>query len=211
MAKIRLIRTIREYADVVTYEFDNPGVSFQAGQYGHLMVGWPWQGSAVRELSFASAPADAVLWFTVHTDTGRRYKRRLAALQPGQVARVFGVGGHAVLPAGPARPLVLIAGGVGMAPIRSLVLAARRRGGFDLRLVQVQRGEFLYGADLGPLVDRYEPVRPETFLDRVRVAAAATPEAVFYVCGTERLVTAVRGELGSLGVPAERMRVENFH
>ena len=47
MAKIRLIRTIREYADVVTYEFDNPGVSFQAGQYGHLMVGWPWQGSAV--------------------------------------------------------------------------------------------------------------------------------------------------------------------
>jgi ferredoxin-NADP reductase len=203
-------RKAHEYDDVYSYWFRHPTLRYEAGRYAHVQVGRISPGS-VRELSFASAPHEDELMFTVHTGSGSGYKRRLDALRPGDRARVFFIGGNVVLPAQPAsRPLVFIAGGVGMAPFRSLILAAHRRGGFDLRLVQVQRGDFLYRGELEPLVATYAGVRPGDFLDSVRKQAAATPEGLFYICGSDRLITAARNELAEAGIDRQSMLIENF-
>src|SRR5262249_46318510 len=154
-----------------------------------------WSRDAVRELSFASAPHEDELMFTVHIGSGSGYKRRLDALRRGDRAKVFLIGGKVVLPRQPTRPpLVFIARGVGLALFGSLILEPHRRGSFDLRVLQVQRGEFLYRDELEPLLADYAGVRPEEFLGRVRAQAVATPDALFYVCGSQRLITAVRNE-----------------
>jgi ferredoxin-NADP reductase len=206
------VRKRHEYDDVYSFWFRQPGLRYEAGRYAHVLVGPPWRGDAVRELSFASAPHEEELMFTVDLGSGSGYKRRLGALTPGERVRTFRIGGNVVLPKERGgRPLVLIAGGVGMAPFRSLILEAHRRGGLDLRLIQVQRGAFLYREELESLVADYAGVRPEEFLDRVRAQAVATSEALFYICGSDRLVTATRSELTRLGVDDRSMRIENFH
>lgn len=206
------VRKRHEYDDVYSLWFRNPGLRYEAGRYAHVLVGKVWLGDAVRELSFASAPYEAELMFTVHLGSGTRYKNRLEALRPGDQVRVFLTGGDMVLPREPVnQPLVLIAGGVGMAPFRSLILEAHRRGGLDLRVIQVQRGRHLFRDELEPLVAHYTGVQPEDFLDCVRAQAVATPEALFYICGSDRLVTAARSELLRLAVAEHRMRIENFH
>ena len=135
----------------------------------------------------------------------------MQALEPGDQVWVYRRAGHVSLPETTERPVQFIAGGVGMAPFRSLILTAAARGGYDLRLIQVQRGDdFLYRRELEPLLDRYTPVAPEQFLPQVRAAALEQPDALFYVCGSRRLITAVRRELSAAGVDRRQLRIENF-
>ncbi|MFI7635199.1 ferredoxin--NADP reductase [Nonomuraea sp. NPDC049400] len=211
MSPAIFIRKAHEYDDVYSYWFRHPTLRYEAGRYVHLQIGALWSGGAVRELSFASAPHEEELMFTVHIGSGSRYKRRLHTLRPGDRVRAFLVGGNVVLPKRPTgKPLVFIAGGVGMAPFRSLILEAHRRGGFDLRVIQVQRGDFLYRHELEPLVAEYAGVRPEELIGHVRAQAAATPEALFYTCGSRRLITTVRDELTAAGVDKRSILIENF-
>lgn len=202
------VRKAHEYDDVYSYYFHHPTLSYQAGRYAHLQLG-SMKERLVQELSFASAPSEPELRFTVHTGSGSTFKKRLDALQPGERARVWMIRGRLRLPATTGRPLVFIAGGVGMAPFRSLILAARERGGFTTHLLQVQRGEFLYRDDVEPIVDSYEGVRPDDFLDGVH-ALATIPNALFYVCGSTRLVSQARAVLCAAGVRRRDLRIESF-
>jgi ferredoxin-NADP reductase len=97
-----------------------------------------------------------------------------------------------------------------MAPFRSLILAGHHRGGFDMRLLQVQRGDFLYRHEVEPLVAHYAGVRPEDLVESVQSQARKLPEALFYICGSQRLVTAVRNELTKAGIDRRSMLIENF-
>jgi ferredoxin-NADP reductase len=59
-------------------------------------------------------------------------------------------------------------------------------------------------------VDSYTPVAPERFIEQVRNTARDQPDALFYLCGSNRLVTSVRRELASAAISRRSMRVENF-
>ena len=209
MAKATFTRRTHEYDDVYTFRFSQPEQSYRAGMYANLQVGSPF--SAKRDFSFASAPHEEELAFVMHVDTGSRFKHRLQALEPGDQVWVYRRAGHVKLPESTARPVQFIAGGVGMAPFRSLILSASARGGYDLGLIQVQRGEdFLYRQELEPLLGHYTPVAPDQFLAQVRAAAREQPDALFYVCGSKRLIQGVRRELSNAGVDRRQVMIENF-
>lgn len=204
-------RKVHEYDDVYTFRFRQPDIRYRAGMYAHLQFGSFFSRDGMREFSIASAPHEDELAFVAHVQTGSGFKRRLAALQEGDPIRLYGIAGHISLPTTTERPLQFIAGGVGMAPFRSLILTAARQGGYDLRLLQVQRGEdFLYRQELEPLLDQYAPVAPQQFLEHVRATARAQPDALFYVCGSQRLVTGARTALADAGIRRRSLRIENF-
>lgn len=209
MAKATFTRKTHEYDDVYTFRFRHPEPAYQSGMYAHLQVGGLF--SAKRDFSFASAPYEEEVAFVAHVDTGSDFKRRLGSLERGDQVWVFRRAGHVRLPETTRRPIQFIAGGVGMAPFRSLILSAAARGGYDLRLIQVQRGDdFLYRRELEPLLDRYTPVVPEQFLTQVRSAALEQPDALFYICGSRRLIKGARHELLSAGVDRRHLTIENF-
>ena len=209
MAKATFIRKTHEYDDVYTFRFRQPERNYSAGMYANLQVGGPF--SAKRDFSYASAPHEDELAFVAHVDTGSSFKRRLHALEPGDEVWVYRRAGHVRLPETTERPVQFIAGGVGMAPFRSLILSGAARGGYDLRLVQVQRGDdFLYRDELEPLLKEYTPVAPEQFLAQVRTAAIEQPDALFYLCGSKRLIKGARRELLDAGVDRRQLRIENF-
>jgi ferredoxin-NADP reductase len=206
-----LTRKTHEYDDVYTFRFRQPEIRYRAGMYAHLQVGNLFSRDGMRRFSIASAPHEDELAFVAHVDTGSGFKRRLAALQPGDTAKVYGIAGHIGLPKSGDRPIQFIAGGVGMAPFRSLILTAALQRGYTMSLLQVQRGtDFLYKEELAPLLDDYVAAAPERFLELVRNTAHAQPDALFYLCGSKRLITGAREALVSAEVPRRNLRIENF-
>lgn len=109
----------------VTVRTSQP-VSFEAGQYFE----WHLSGlDAPRSYSAASAPGGAQIEFLVRLHPGGGVSRRLqqAEIAAGDVLQLKGPFGHYALDPLPERPLVMVAGGAGLAPVLCIAqeLAAR--------------------------------------------------------------------------------------
>ena len=113
------------------------------------------------------------------------------------------------------RPAVLVAGGIGVTPIVAMALALKA-GGRAVRLYYAARSpaEAIYrhelAAALGPDAVFHFGAEAGGRLDVDAVLAAATPDAVVYVCGPTGLIAAVRTAAAALGWPVERIRFERF-
>lgn len=118
--------------------------AFRAGQYANLSFG----GLPGRDFSIASRPSDPVLEFHVrdHGTGASRYAVR--QLRVGERVGLRGPLGSAVLQDGHAGPILAIAGGSGLAPMKSIVEEALARGHqAPVYLYFGARGEAdLYGA-----------------------------------------------------------------
>jgi ferredoxin-NADP reductase len=129
-------------------------VSFVPGQYVELSL--PHRGmdsrGARRTFSISSPPQDGRLAVTLRVpDRSSSFKRALLDLEAGARVRGTGIGGDFVLPADPATPVLLVAGGIGITPFLSQL---RHEGSRDAVLV--------YGAtspDEVPFVEELAGVR----------------------------------------------------
>jgi len=130
--------TVRE----LTFRASRP-LTFRAGQYLELEVPHrrPDIRGTRREFSILSAPEDLPTVRVAYRDNGgpqSSFKRALAAAAPGDRLAITGVWGDFVLPADPARPVLLVAAGIGVTPfvsqLRHLAATGDRR---DVVLVYV--------------------------------------------------------------------------
>jgi ferredoxin-NADP reductase len=104
-------------------------VRFAAGQYLELSVPHrhPDSRGSRRTFSIATAPADPMIAVAYREhDPGSTFKTAVARLEPGAVVRATGIWGDFTLPADPARPLVLVAAGIGITPFLSQLNDMRR-------------------------------------------------------------------------------------
>jgi ferredoxin-NADP reductase len=176
---------------------------------------------AQRPYSIASAPEDDVLEMTVaRLDDGDVSPYLTLDARPGDQFELRGpVGSAFTWHVDDGGPLLLVAGGAGLAPLRAMVrhrLAAG--GGADVRLVVSARTEadLLYRDEIaeweaaGVAVDltftRADPFRR---VDAAMLRAAGPAEHVF-VCGPTAFAEAAAEHLLDLGHDAERIRVERF-
>lgn len=112
------------------------------------------------------------------------------------------------------RPAVLIAGGIGITAIKPMAqILAARRAIFQLHYAGRSRADMPYldrlERELGQQLHVYNGATGER-LDVAAVLAAAPDNAVIYVCGPKRLITAVTECAKALGIPRERVRLELF-
>jgi ferredoxin-NADP reductase/predicted pyridoxine 5'-phosphate oxidase superfamily flavin-nucleotide-binding protein len=113
-----------------------------------------------------------------------------------------------------ARPAVLIAGGIGITPLKAMAHALAARGTpFVLHYAARSAQQAAYLDELralcGPRLHFYAGDRGAR-LDVVAALAAAPAEAVFYLCGPARLLEAARAAAQAQGIGAERLREERF-
>ena len=112
------------------------------------------------------------------------------------------------------RPAVLIAGGIGITPIKAMAqkLCADGRP-FELHYAARSRAEAAYVDDLecklGASLHVYSADRRQR-LDLAQLMKQAVAGAVFYVCGPERLIDAARNTARSVGIAASRIQFERF-
>ena len=115
---------------------------------------------------------------------------------------------------GDERPALLIAGGIGITPIKSMAQALEARGaGFQLHYAGRSRVEMPFRdrleRQLGDRLSIYSSTDGER-MDVETILSAAPDDAVIYVCGPQRLISAVTAAAKALGIARERVRLELF-
>lgn len=220
--------TVRSFS----FEFPNGPFAFRPGQY--IVVRLPGvsdpRGDS-RTFSISSAPSDRG-GVTVTTRRGPSpFKQHLFGLSEGATAELWGPFG--TFTPDPERAAVLVGGGIGITPFRSVVReAAARRSVVPIVLLYSSRSvdEIVYRRELEDLARRWAPFRLVLSVSRPsagvgswsgrtgRIDAAMVREATrdlarprYYLCGPPRMVE----DLGAVltrdaGVPSEDLRTELF-
>ena len=224
-----VLAVLDESPTVRTFRLARPAsFAFQAGQFLTVRVQTDGQPH-VRCYSISSAPeASGYLEISVKRQ-GVVSGMLHATLRPGSTLLAKPPAGRFTYPDGDDRPIVLIAGGVGITPLVSML----RHGivaepGRPITLIYSARGrrELVFWDELSALARRHPQVRlvgtvterDEGWQDRVgRIDAALVgnyvPNAahsVFLMCGPIEMIESIRQTLLALGVPEAQIRSEVF-
>jgi ferredoxin-NADP reductase len=125
------LRARREVAErTYLFEFEKPrGFDFRAGQFMDLTLVAPSstddQGDS-RAFSIASSPGEARLTVTTRLRKSA-FKHNLTSMPLGSEVAIVGPSGDLTLHEDSARPAILLAGGIGITPFRSIVRDAADR------------------------------------------------------------------------------------
>jgi ferredoxin-NADP reductase len=220
----------RETASVVTIELEPPDwPAHRAGQHLDVRLTAEDGYIAERSYSIASAPGEPLAITVERLENGEVSPYLTDELRAGDQLEVRGpIGGYFVWEPTDDSPLVLIAGGSGVVPLRSM-LRHRQRTGSDVpaRLLYSSRTlpDVIYGPELGQYHDgvqvictltRSQPAGWTGYSGRVNAAMLAqtvwpaSQHPLAFVCGPTSFVEAVAESLIGLGYPPERVKTERF-
>ena len=209
---------------------DWPG--HRAGQHVDVRLTAEDGYQAQRSYSIASAPGEADLVLTVERlDDGEVSPYLVGELRPGDTLELRGpVGGYFVWEASLGGPLVLVGGGSGVVPLRSIIRHHRAvESAVPVRLLYSARSlsDVIYRRELmeiaeGSVVDirftltREQPVGWQGYgrrIDRELLEEIAWPPSerpLVYVCGPTTFVETAASTLVALGHEPARIRTERF-
>ena len=203
------------------------GFSFRPTQFTFLSLKTA-EGVSVRPMSIATSPTRPNLEYAVRVSDSA-FKRAFASLRPGESVNINGPFGNFVLKED--RPAVLLAGGIGITPLKGMAeYASDRALQIEVRLVYSNRGEeeIAYRAELEELERRNPRFKIAHTLTRksppkawkgslgrigaplLEEVAQGLDDPVYYVCGKTGMVREMLGLLSGFGVPEEDVRVEVF-
>lgn len=112
-----------------------------------------------------------------------------------------------------ARPAVLIAGGIGITPIKAMALALKAQGrAFEIHYAGRSAGDMAYRdrmqREFGARLNVW--ASDQRVMPVAELLRSAPADAVIYVCGPQRLIDGVQAAAAALGIDAERIRSERF-
>lgn len=224
------------------FRLDKPaGMTFKAGQFMDLTLIDPPETDAegnTRGFSINSAPDEPELVFATRLrDTA--FKRVLATMPLGTEIKVDGPFGDFTLHDDVRRPSVLLAGGIGITPFRSiarwaahdrlphtmLLFHANRRpedAPFLDELAGLMRENpcFTFVPTMTQVNGSQQPWHGETghityaliqrYLKRAQASGKAPSDPVYYVAGPPAMVVALRATLNEAGIDDDDIRTEQF-
>jgi ferredoxin-NADP reductase len=211
--------------------FSRPGgFTFRAGQNVDLMLPAAGLGSR-RTLSIASAPCENELLLAMRMRPSA-FKDAVARMAPGDPAWIGGPHGSLVMHRSPGRDAVLIAGGIGITPFRSMLRQAAHDGDarrFTLIYSNRRPEEAAFLDELRELERRWDRFRLVATMtgaaagargwqgERRAIGGALVREAsenmtapVFHLAGPPDMVTTIRAALEEAGVGEDDIRGEEF-
>jgi ferredoxin-NADP reductase len=212
---------------IVLHVPDWPG--HRAGQHLDIRLTAEDGYQAEREYSIASAPDEPVAITVERLEDGEVSPYLTQELHHGDQLEVRGpIGGYFVWEPSDRGPLMLIAGGSGIVPFRSILRHRQRTGSSVMtRLLYSSRTQpdVIYAKELSQQPDGVEVIQTLTrdkpsgwtgFTGRIdaellsKVAWPATEDPIAYVCGPTSFVEVAASGLVSLAYPPDRVRTERF-
>ena len=200
--------------------------AFRATQFTFLQLRTE-DGMDARPMSLATSPTRPHLEYAVRLSDSP-YKRAFAGLQPGDETRVFGPIGDFVLHE--RRPAVLLAGGIGITPLKGMAeYAADKALPIPIRLIHSNRSEdeIVYRLELDALEKQNPRFRVLYTLTRndgkgwqgrtgridqelLSEAARDLSDPIYYVTGTPSMVVGTLRLLRELDIPDSNIEIEAF-
>jgi ferredoxin-NADP reductase len=231
-----ILRSKEEIADgTMAFHFEKPvGFVFKAGQFGDFTLINPGETDAegnIRGFSLASAPyEDDLMIATRMRDTA--FKRILRKMEAGTEISLDAPYGSFTLHNNSRIPAVFLTGGIGVTPVRSIVLQAahdnlphkiflfdtNRRpedSAFLNELMETQEKNPNY-TFIGTMTEMEKSNRQwdgETgYINKAMLAkhVGDLTLPIYYVAGPASMVTAMRKTLNEAGVDDDNIRTEEF-
>ncbi|ARP72876.1 3-ketosteroid-9-alpha-hydroxylase [Streptomyces pluripotens] len=225
---LRVADVIVETEDARSLVFDVPDdlaeeFRYRPGQFLTVHIPGAEHGSVTRCYSLSSSPhtADRLMVTVKRTPAGRGSGWLLAGVRVGSVVHVQPPEGR-FTPASLDGDFVFLAAGSGITPVMSIIKSALAAGSGRLALIYANRDErsVIFGEQLAGLAAAH----PDRFTVRhwlesrqglpdaagLRALAAPFCDHEAYVCGPGPFVAGAVEALRALGVPRERMHLEQF-
>jgi ferredoxin-NADP reductase len=219
-----------ETATVRTIQLEVPDwPGHRAGQHLDIRLTAEDGYRAERSYSIASAPGEPVAITVERLDDGEVSPYLTEELRQGDELELRGpIGGYFVWDTADGGPLLLLAGGSGIVPLRAMLRHRERTGStVPVRLLYSSRSlpDVIYRAELDKLgagvevtyaLTRRQPPGWTGYARRVdakmlaEVAWPAGQAPLAYACGPTSFVEAVASGLVELGYPAQRVKTERF-
>jgi len=231
-----ILRSKKEIADgTIAFYFEKPvGFIFKAGQFGDFTLINPVETDTegnTRGFSLASAPYEADLMIATRMrDTA--FKRVLRAMEIGTEVLLDAPYGSFTLHNNPKTPAVFLTGGIGVTPVRSIVLQAAHDNlphrvllfdsnrkpedaAFLNELVEAQENNLNYRF-IGTMTEMEKSGMKwngetgyvtKAMLEKY-VGDLTLP--IYYLAGPASMVTAMRKTLNEAGVDDDNIRTEEF-
>jgi phenol hydroxylase P5 protein len=226
--KIVANRVATPTSRIVRLALDAAPFSYEAGQATWLAA---VPDGDFTPYSFASWPEETVrsrmIEFLVKVDGSTRFGARVGSLRRGDHVVVRGPVGSFVLPPEPAESGTLfIAGGTGIAPLRSMIHHAVESGWTKLKLLYSARSarEFAYLTDMRALnrqgrldlaltvtgdAPRWTHGRGRIDVELLR-SLIEGPQMLAFICGPPTMLTEVSQALLRLGLAPDCIRTETW-
>jgi ferredoxin-NADP reductase len=221
-----------ETPTVRTISLDVPGWGgHHAGQHLDLRLTSDDGYQAEREYSIASAPGEPLAITVERLEDGEVSPYLTQDLRPGDEIELRGpVGGYFIWDPSidGAAPVLLAAGGSGVAPLRAMLRYRARTGSsVPMRLLYSARSlaDVIYRSELSMEPDGVQVIYTLTRqqppgwtgyarrVDQQMMTEVAWPVAqapLTYVCGPTNFVEAVAADLVALGYPPQQVKTERF-
>lgn len=226
--KFRLMLTLNQKtkmaADIYDFSFmPDRKINFRPGQYLEWTLGHKPSDSRGnrRYFTIASSPTEAEIKMGVKFyPEASSFKRSLQSLAPGQRLFVSQLAGDFILPKDVEEKLVLIAGGIGITPYRSMAKYLTDRNEVrDIILIYSAKAptDFVYqdvfkaAEDVG-WWNIYTASDVEGYLtaDRLKKEVPDYKERMFYISGPRSMVVVFQDTLKKLGIPKSRIKTDFF-
>jgi ferredoxin-NADP reductase len=234
--KLQEVRDIAEGTKM--FCFEKPvGFTFQAGQYVAMRLRnlvAPDTKTGVRSLSMASAPCEDFLGFGMRqSESG--FKKTLWAMDVGDTVEVTDAVGSFIIPEEATHPVVFLIGGIGITPVRSILLQAahdqvenqKEKKAYTLFFCNRFHQDAPYREELGQITEldlkivdtfskedrehKYEHEERGYITRELLEKHLTTPkECIYYLVGSPAFITAMEDILTELGLTKESWHTDPF-
>lgn len=238
--KLKLLEKKDEAKGTKTFIFEKPqGFTYKAGQYMYFTLPelkYPDKRGNVRHFTLSSSPTEDFLSITVRLRAESGYKKTLDELQPGYEITVRGPEGVFVLEDERTTvPQVMLAGGIGITPFRSMAKYATDKAlPVPIHIIYSNSipEEITFRKELDELVSKnpnlkvtHTITKPEesteswtsltgrineNLIQKLETGNWKLETEIFWLCGSPPMVSALEEALEKLQIPQERLRVEKF-
>lgn len=221
--KLILKQKIKETSDIFSFVCTRPeDLEWIAGYHGIFRIpGFECEGEKnFRIFSIASVPEENIVLFSTRiVDDCSQFKKRLLELEVGDEIELESPQGRFLIDNFD-RPICVIAGGIGITPVRAFLEQldyANKDPKEMVVLYSDDRGEFAYEDTLKQIEKKHRGLEVVFINDRnvfvVKIEEFAMRDgndALYYIAGTPGMNAFITEKLVGLGINKENIKTDNF-
>lgn len=209
MRQLKFLSSRDEAGNIKTFIFDAGDLQWSAGQHDTFVL--PQAGTEKsanrRWFTIASAPSEGKVYLSTRLSNSA-FKQALNRLKPGDTIDAQGIAGKFTWEDETATPVVLVAGGIGVTPFRSILIERHQRGKkINASLLYFGRDDkFAFRDEFQKLAEQHpefkvrylinEPISAEKIIELEPLAEKST----IYLSGPEPMVESVGNAFKARGI-----------